>query len=95
MRGGPIAPSLGDSTKMTDHKHLIEALKFNTHIQSGANGLSGGIVIIWKEDIVKMDSLSVTPQGIHVMVNIVTNSSKPWLFSAVYASPDLNTRIDL
>ena len=43
-------------TKMTDHKHLIEELKFNTHIQSAANGISSGIVIV-RKDIVKLDSL--------------------------------------
>ncbi|KAH0644173.1 hypothetical protein KY284_032057 [Solanum tuberosum] len=56
-------------TEMTDHKNLTEALKFDTHIQSAANGLSWAIVIMWKEDTVKLDSLTSTQQGIHVMAS--------------------------
>lgn len=47
-------------TKKTEHKHLTEALNFDTHIQSPVNGLSSGIVIIWKEDLLKLDSISIT-----------------------------------
>lgn len=81
-------------TKMTEHKHLTEALKFDSQIQSAANGLSGGIVIMWKEDTLKLDNVYVTPQGIHVMVKVLPNF-KVWFFSAIYASPDFNTRTQL
>ncbi|KAK4706681.1 hypothetical protein R3W88_033760 [Solanum pinnatisectum] len=79
---------------MTDHMHLTEALKFGTHIQSTVNGLSGGIVIMWKEDIVKLDSITITQHGVHVMVKVLPNLNS-WLFYAIYASPDLNTKMNL
>lgn len=44
--------------------------------------------------VVKLDSISVTTQGVHVMVK-VTFDPQPWLFSAIDASPNLNTRLVL
>lgn len=38
-------------TRMTEHNRLTQALHFDAQIQSTANGLSGGIVIMWKEYI--------------------------------------------
>ena len=64
---------------MTEHKHLTKALKFDTHIQSTASGLFGDIVIMWKEDVIKLDSITITKQGVHVMVKVLPNSNF-WLF---------------
>ncbi|KAH0722244.1 hypothetical protein KY285_004848 [Solanum tuberosum] len=47
--------------KMTEHKSLTEELKFDSQIQATANGLSGGIVIMWNEDTLKLEDLSITP----------------------------------
>lgn len=41
-------------TKMVNHKHLIELLYLNSHLESSVTGHKGGIVIMWKEDIVKL-----------------------------------------
>lgn len=41
-------------TKMVDHKHLIEILKFDSHLESSVVSRRGGIVIIWMEDTVKL-----------------------------------------
>lgn len=73
-----------------DHRHLTKALKFDSQIQSAAEGLVGGIIIMWKEDQLKLDNISVTSQGIHVLVKVIPNS-QPWLFSMIYASSDINT----
>ncbi|OIT38210.1 hypothetical protein A4A49_55722, partial [Nicotiana attenuata] len=54
-------------TKMADNKKLAEDLQFDLIVQSPAIGLSGGIVIMWKEDSVSIDEVANTPQGIHAM----------------------------
>lgn len=74
-------------TKIVDHKNLVESFRFNAHLELSAKGRKGGIVIIWKEDMVKMQNFSISPQEIHTMVKATSNPS-PWLFSAIYASPD-------
>lgn len=57
-------------TKMTDHKNITDILNFDSFIQSPAEGLSGGIVIMWNEDVVKLDNISVTTQGIHAKIKV-------------------------
>ncbi|OIT38354.1 hypothetical protein A4A49_61935, partial [Nicotiana attenuata] len=54
-------------TKMADHQTLARTLDFDMIIQSPAVGLSGGIVFIWKEDLVAVEEVATTPQGIHAM----------------------------
>ncbi|KAK4723761.1 hypothetical protein R3W88_026540 [Solanum pinnatisectum] len=81
-------------TKITEHKSLTEELKFDSQIQAVANGLSGGIMIIWNEDTLKLEDLLITPQGIHVSIKVLPNSPS-WFFSTVYASTDFNTRTDI
>lgn len=41
-------------TKMSDYKSITDTLNFDSFIQSLVESLSGGIVIIWKEDLVKL-----------------------------------------
>lgn len=47
-------------TRMTKHNHLIHELGFSEKIQSPAIGLFGGIVIMWKDDLLKIDEVSST-----------------------------------
>nr|XP_016515200.1 PREDICTED: uncharacterized protein LOC107831916 [Nicotiana tabacum] len=78
-------------TKIADDKKLTEELHFDMLIQSPTVGLSGGIVMIWKEDCVTVDEVSTTPQGIHAMVKVLPSHTL-WLFSAIYASTILADR---
>lgn len=55
-------------TSMAEHLSLTKAFNFDAHIQSSAIGQSRGIVIMWKENLLKLDNISITPQAIHVMV---------------------------
>ncbi|KAK4726533.1 hypothetical protein R3W88_031450 [Solanum pinnatisectum] len=64
-------------TKMTEHKSLTEELR--------------GIVVMWKEDALKLENLTITVQGIHITVKVLP-STYSWNFSAIYASLDFNTR---
>ncbi|KAH0764877.1 hypothetical protein KY285_000748 [Solanum tuberosum] len=72
-------------TKMTNHTKITQDLGFGSQTQSSAKGLSGGIVIMWKEDNIKLDNFLVNSQGIHAMVKANTNPYS-WLFSALYTS---------
>ncbi|OIS95983.1 hypothetical protein A4A49_07426 [Nicotiana attenuata] len=76
-------------TRMTDHKHLTIELKFSAQFQTSDVGQYGGIVVMWKDDLVKLEEVSTTPQGVHVMVKVTLYNSK-WLCSTIYASNYLN-----
>lgn len=71
-------------TRMTEHKHLMQELGFSGQIQAPVVNFSGVIVISWNDDILKIDEVSTTTQGINVMVK-VSPSSIPWLFTIIYA----------
>lgn len=68
-------------TRMDDHKRLTEVLHFDAYIQSPAEGLSGGMIIMYLEDI------SITSQSIHAMVQVILDPN-PWLLTPIYASND-------
>lgn len=76
---------------MSDRKQLTDMLNFDAHIQSPIEGLSGGIVIMWKEGMLKVDNISISQQGIHVHIKVCPQTHS-WLFSAIYTSPDLEKR---
>ncbi|XP_075091919.1 uncharacterized protein LOC142172057 [Nicotiana tabacum] len=57
---------------MADQKHLTTELQFSAQFQSPANGQSGGIVVMWKDDLIKLEEVSTTPQGIHIMVKLAS-----------------------
>ncbi|XP_047256075.1 uncharacterized protein LOC124888831 [Capsicum annuum] len=81
-------------TMMVEHKAHTETLRFDAQVQSSASGMKDGIVVMLKEEFLKLNSISITNQGVHVMVKVIPDP-KPWLFSVVYASPDLSTRLSL
>ncbi|XP_019224694.1 PREDICTED: uncharacterized protein LOC109206328 [Nicotiana attenuata] len=78
-------------TKMADHQALAKTLDFDMIIQSPAVGSSRGIVFMWKEDLVAVEEVATTSQGIHAMVK-VRPDQPPWFFSAIYASNILSER---
>ncbi|KAK4720043.1 hypothetical protein R3W88_018381 [Solanum pinnatisectum] len=55
-------------TRLGEHKRLTEVMHFDSQIQSTAIGLSGGIVIMWKKDMLKLSDIVITSQSIHVMI---------------------------
>lgn len=60
-------------TKMTEHKNIIEVLRFDAQIQSPSQEIFGGTIIMWKEEALKLENLTVTMQGIHVTVKVIPN----------------------
>lgn len=79
-------------TKMSEYKSLISALGYDAQVQSSMVGLTGGIVFMWKEDHLYPDNFTVITQGIHAIVKVIYEPSLPWFFSAIYVSPNLNSR---
>ncbi|OIT38656.1 hypothetical protein A4A49_64000, partial [Nicotiana attenuata] len=63
-------------TKMADQMKLTEDLQYDMHIKFPSLGHSGGIIIMWKENILQVDELSVTLQGIHAIVKIFTQARR-------------------
>lgn len=51
-------------------------------------------MVMWKEDLLEIDSLSVIPQDIHVFIKVSTESHT-WRFFAIYASTELHKRLSL
>lgn len=80
-------------TKMAEHKSIILELGFDNYIQSPAVGRSGEIVIMWRDNILKLEDISISQQSIHAAVKVLFFYS--WLFSAIYANTDFNTRTTL
>ncbi|XP_047266782.1 uncharacterized protein LOC124897662 [Capsicum annuum] len=81
-------------TKIKEHKSLSDALGLDTHVQVSAIGFSGGIAVMWKQDVLQLDNFSSSAQGIHVMVK-VRPDHRSWLFLAIYASPDYHMHTQL
>lgn len=81
-------------TKIIDHKRISEALGFEIQLQSKIVGQFGGIIVWWKKDILKLEDISITSQGIHAMVKVLSTSHS-WIFSSIYASNILTPRSTL
>ncbi|XP_070002075.1 uncharacterized protein [Nicotiana sylvestris] len=57
-------------TRMAYHKHLTVELKFDAQFQSPGVGQSGGILLMWKDELVKLEEVATTPQGVHIMAKL-------------------------
>lgn len=67
--------------------------RFTASIVSEAYGFSGGIWILWDKDQVDLDLIELDEQIISVVV--CSPHQRPWLLSAIYASPNPLFRQDL
>ncbi|XP_056694850.1 uncharacterized protein [Spinacia oleracea] len=74
-------------------QRVCDRIGFSGQTRVEAQGFSGGIWLFWKEE-----EVSVTPfeaHGQHLTIEIAKIGDTPWLFSAVYASPDSIARREL
>ncbi|XP_048496402.1 uncharacterized protein LOC125495662 [Beta vulgaris subsp. vulgaris] len=72
---------------------ICDRIGFSGQTRVEAEGFRGGIWLFWKAEIV-----TVTPydnHSQHLTVEIKRIGDDPWLFSAIYASPDSSLRHDL
>ncbi|KAH0727886.1 hypothetical protein KY284_003751 [Solanum tuberosum] len=53
---------------MSDHQVLIDEYPFTNMIQVPSIGNSGGLVILWDDNILEVDNIITSGQEIHVMV---------------------------
>ncbi|XP_048493087.1 uncharacterized protein LOC125493650 [Beta vulgaris subsp. vulgaris] len=74
-------------------QRICDRIGFSGQTRVEAEGFRGGIWLFWKAEIV-----TVTPydnHSQHLTVEIKRIGDDPWLFSAIYASPDSSLRHDL
>lgn len=57
-------------THLTEHAPLCDDFGFTNLIESEAEGNSGDMVIIWKNNLINVEEVVVTNQTIHCMVQI-------------------------
>lgn len=69
-------------TKMVDHKYITESLHFEVYLESSTVDMKGGIVVMWKEDLLYLQHFSILPQGIHTIVK-ASHNQKPF-FSLLF-----------
>lgn len=72
-------------TKMSDHNDLTKYLGFCKKIQYPAVRSSGGLVIMWNKDNLNINDIKISPQGIHITVQ-VSKFPSFWYFSTIYTS---------
>ncbi|XP_047264179.1 verprolin-like [Capsicum annuum] len=72
-------PDKGELYRLTEppeyhdqHQHTTTTP--GTSIQSSANGRSGGLVLMWKDDMFNITDISITPQSIRVDVKKIDNN---------------------
>ncbi|XP_074292463.1 uncharacterized protein LOC141619337 [Silene latifolia] len=77
----------------TNADKIRRVIGYDGHSRVDANGFSEGICIYWKPEIVTVNI--VTEHQQFITIKMSRNRSFPWLFSAVYASPDPTNRKEL
>ncbi|GKD65668.1 hypothetical protein Tco_1307776 [Tanacetum coccineum] len=74
-------------------EHLCRQIQYDGHARVDAEGNSGGIWLYWKMSEVNVDIIAYHRQ--HLTVKISRDGEEPWIFSAIYTSPDINKRQEL
>lgn len=69
---------------------VMNWIGFDKVLRMDAIGFSGGIWLFWRSERVEIELLSTTRQCMDVLVK--QNTMIPWLFTAVYASPNIACR---
>ncbi|OIT35847.1 hypothetical protein A4A49_64570, partial [Nicotiana attenuata] len=64
---------------MADHKHLTTELQFDAQFQNPSIGQSGGTVLMWKDELLKIEEVSTTSQGIHAMGWKACSKASRWV----------------
>ncbi|PWA44555.1 hypothetical protein CTI12_AA523610 [Artemisia annua] len=72
---------------------LGRQIQYDGHARVDAEGYSAGIWLYWKKSEVNVDIIAYYSQ--HLTVKISRDGEESWIFSAIYASPDINKRQEL
>ena len=73
--------------------NVCDRIGFSGKLRVEAQGFAGGIWMFWREEDIGVTAYGSSSQ--HLTVEIKKTGDDPWLFSAVYASPDSNLKRDL
>lgn len=77
-------------------KDISSSLGFDNVHRSNASSFKGGIWILYNEHNTNLEILFMTDQAIHAFVEVcASNPSSNWILSAICASLDLASRINL
>ncbi|XP_074293271.1 uncharacterized protein LOC141620249 [Silene latifolia] len=87
----PTIPALVETHMGGDHAENIQKIiGYEGHSRIDAVGFSGGIWVYWKTDIVNV--VPVYEHSQFITLEVSRTGGVPWLFSAIYASPDPTNR---
>lgn len=74
-------------------QRICDSIGFSGQLRVEARGFSGGIWLFWRSEIVNVSARGSHSQ--HISVEMFKVGEEPWLFSAIYASPDSTLRKEL
>lgn len=74
-------------------QRVCDRIGFSGQFRVDAQGFRGGIRILWRKELVTLNVLDAHTQ--HITVEISKVGEVPWIFSAIYASPDSNLKREL
>ncbi|XP_074306361.1 uncharacterized protein LOC141641605 [Silene latifolia] len=87
----PTILALVETHMSGDHaENIRKIIGYEGHSRIDAVGFSGGIWVYWKTDIVNV--VPVYEHSQFITLEVSRTGGVPWLFSAVYASPDPTNR---
>jgi len=72
---------------------VCKKIGFDGHFRVDAQGFSGGIWLFWKSQLIQVQILTSDTQFVSMTVTV--NNHPPWIFTAVYASPQEAARHSL
>lgn len=78
-------------THITDHHHIRDDFQFTHMAEVSVVGHARGITIFWSQDTLIVDTIAMTQQEVHCMIQVIPQQYK-WMFSAIYASPHAHNR---
>ncbi|XP_075088128.1 uncharacterized protein LOC142170188 [Nicotiana tabacum] len=81
-------------TRMEIHVSLLNDFPFTQMIEVPTEGQSGGMVILWKSDVVTVKDFVRRNQDIHANIEVCPLNIS-WLFSSIYASTKVASRNNL
>lgn len=72
---------------------VCDRIGFSGQFRVDAQGFRGGIWLFWRKELITVNVLDAHTQ--HVTVEISKRGETPWIFSAIYASPDSTLKREL
>lgn len=78
-------------TRLVNHENWLDDFGFSELIEVPAKGQSGGIVVMWKHEVVSVQNFTRRNQEIHATIEVLPTRTS-WLFSSIYANTNYKCR---